>query len=134
MLLCGGMGKLEGLIQGYYVKLIIFIDVINDMIIVREEIFGLVLVIIGYWDDFDVVVIVNDSFYGLSGYVLGVDIDRVCCVVSQMCIGMVYLNGVQFDLYVFFGGYKQLGNGWEWGEYGLQDFLEIKLVLGWYKL
>ena len=132
-LLCGGTGKPEGLTQGFYVKPTIFTDVTNDMTIAREEIFGPVLVIIGYRDDSDAVAIANDSPYGLSGYVSGADTDRVRRVASQMRTGMVHLNGAQPDLHAPFGGYKQSGNGREWGEHGLQDFLEIKSVLGWYK-
>ncbi|MDC8830132.1 aldehyde dehydrogenase family protein [Alteromonas gilva] len=131
-LLCGGLGKPAGLETGYYVKPTIFSDVTNDMTIAREEIFGPVLVIIGYEDDADAVRIANDSPYGLSGYVSGTDVDRVRLVASQMRTGMVHLNDAKPDLQAPFGGYKQSGNGREWGEYGLEDFLEVKSVLGWH--
>lgn len=131
-LLCGGLGKPEGLNQGYYVKPTIFADVTNDMAIAQEEIFGPVLVIIGYDDDDDAVCIANDSPYGLSGYVSGGDPERVRNVASKMRTGMVHLNGAPADLTAPFGGYKQSGNGREWGAHGLEDFLEIKSVMGWY--
>ncbi|NVK57115.1 MAG: aldehyde dehydrogenase family protein [Alteromonadaceae bacterium] len=131
-ILCGGLGKPEGLETGYYVKPTIFTDVTNDMLIAREEIFGPVLVIIGYEDDAEAVRIANDSPYGLSGYVSGTDKDRVRNVASQMRTGMVHLNDAKPDLQAPFGGYKQSGNGREWGEYGLEDFLEVKSVLGWH--
>lgn len=131
-LLCGGTGKPEGLEQGYYVKPTIFTDVTNDMTIAREEIFGPVLVIIGYDDDEDAIRIANDSPYGLSGYVSGTDMTRVRAVASKMRTGMVHLNDAQADLTAPFGGYKQSGNGREWGKHGLLDFLEVKSLPGWY--
>lgn len=130
LFLLGGFGSFFGFERGYYVKLIVFSCVNNQMMIVMEEIFGLVLVIIFYWDEFDVVVIVNDLLYGLLGYVYGELIEQVEWVVRKLWIGMVYLNGVVVDIVVLFGGYKQLGNGCEWGYVGIEEFFEMKFMFG----
>ena len=126
----GGPGKPEGLDVGYYVKPTIFSHVTNDMTIAREEIFGPVLVLIGYEDDDDAVRIANDTPYGLSGYVSG-STDRARAVARRMRTGNVHLNGAGPDFDAPFGGYKQSGNGREWGALGFEEFLETKAILGY---
>ena len=126
----GGTGRPDGLSTGYYVKPTIFSHVTNDMTIARDEIFGPVLSIIGYEDDEDAVRIANDSPYGLSGYVSGSP-DRAKKLARLMRTGSVFINGALPDFKAPFGGYKQSGNGREWGEYGLEDFLEIKSIIGY---
>ncbi|MCJ9427700.1 aldehyde dehydrogenase family protein [Kordiimonas marina] len=116
---------------GFYVKPTVFANVTPDMTIAREEIFGPVLSIIGYEDDEDAIRIANDSVYGLSGAVQSKDLARAQRVASRMRTGMVYINGAQGDLTAPFGGYKQSGNGREWGDHGFADFLELKSVLGY---
>jgi aldehyde dehydrogenase (NAD+) len=129
-LVTGGLGKPDGLNAGYYVKPTIFANVTNDMTIAREEVFGPVLSILKYETEEEAIAIANDTVYGLSGYVQSGDIKHAADVASKMRTGNVHLNGAGADLGAPFGGYKQSGNGREWGEHGFEDFLETKAVLG----
>jgi len=129
-LVAGGAGRPTGLDEGYFVKPTVFADVTPDMTIAREEVFGPVLSIIGYADEDEAVRIANDSPYGLSGAVQSGDPERARRVASRLRTGMVYINGAAGDLSAPFGGYKQSGNGREWGDHAFQDFLEVKSVLG----
>ncbi|MGI9439848.1 MAG: aldehyde dehydrogenase family protein [Parvibaculales bacterium] len=129
-LVCGGPGKPDGLNAGYYVKPTVFANITNDMTIAREEVFGPVLSILKYKDEEDAIEIANDTVYGLSGYVQSGDIERARKVASRLRTGNVHLNGQGADFTAPFGGYKQSGNGREWGEFGFEDFLEVKAVLG----
>jgi aldehyde dehydrogenase (NAD+) len=126
----GGPGKPEGLETGYFVKPTVFRDVSNDMTIAREEIFGPVLCMIPYSHIDQAVSIANDSDYGLSGYVWGGSKEGAMAVARRLRTGMVHLNGAPTDVLAPFGGYKQSGNGREWGAHGIEDFLEIKAVMG----
>lgn len=126
----GGPGKPEGLETGYFVKPTVFANVSNDMTVAREEIFGPVLVMIGYEDDDDAVRLANDSSYGLSGYVTGSP-ERAKQVARRIRSGMVHVNGAPTDVNAPFGGYKQSGNGREWGHLGFEEFLETKAILGY---
>jgi len=130
-LIVGGPGRPEGMSKGYFVKPTIFADVHNDMTIAREEIFGPVLCIIAYEDEEDAVRIANDTPYGLSGYVTSGDIERARRVAKRIRSGNVHINGARLDFAGCFGGYKQSGNGREWGEAGLEEFLELKAVFGY---
>ncbi len=132
-LTAGGTGRPEGLDKGYYVKPTVFANVSNEMTIAREEIFGPVLSIIPYEDEDDAVRIANDTPYGLSGYVSSSDLDRARRVASKMRTGMVHINGAWLDSAAPFGGYKQSGNGREWGAHGIDEFLEVKSVYGYEK-
>jgi aldehyde dehydrogenase (NAD+) len=126
----GGPGRPEGLENGYFVQPTVFSHVTNDMTIAREEIFGPVMVMIGYDDDDDAVRIANDTAYGLSGYVSGSG-DRARAIARRIRSGNVHVNGAPNDLNAPFGGYKQSGNGREWGEHGIEEFLETKSILGY---
>ncbi len=128
-LVYGGPGKPEGLENGWYVKPTIFADVSNDMTIAREEIFGPVLCIIGYEDEDDAVRIANDSPYGLAGYVSSADVERARAVGKRMQVGAVQINGAGIDFRMPFGGFKQSGNGREWGLHGIEEFLEVKSLV-----
>lgn len=128
---CGGEGLPAGLDRGYFVKPTVFSHVKNSMTIAREEIFGPVLVIIGYEDEADAVRIANDTPYGLSGYVQSADLDRACRVARQIRAGNVHVNGMPGGYDTPFGGYKQSGNGREYGTWGLEEFLETKAILGY---
>jgi aldehyde dehydrogenase (NAD+) len=129
-LVAGGLGRPEGLDKGYYVKPTVFSNVRNDMTIAREEIFGPVLSIIPYEDEDDAVRIANDTDYGLSGYVSSGDLERARDIAAKMRTGMVHINNAPLDSLAPFGGYKQSGNGREWGAHGLEEFLEVKSVYG----
>lgn len=130
-LAAGGTGRPEGLNKGFYARPTVFADVSNDMTIAREEIFGPVLSIIPYEDDDDAVRIANDTPYGLSGYVSSGNLERARKVAARMRTGMVHINGAHLDSMAPFGGYKQSGNGREWGSHGIEEFLEVKSVYGY---
>ena len=130
-LVTGGLGRPEGLNRGYYVRPTVFANVTNDMTIAREEIFGPVLSILPYGTEAEAITMANDTPYGLSGYVQSGSIDHARKVASRLRSGNVHLNGAGPDFNAPFGGYKQSGNGREWGEFGFHDFLEVKAVLGY---
>lgn len=128
-LVAGGVGRPEGLTTGYFVKPTVFANVTNDMKIAREEIFGPVLVILGYDSVDQAITIANDTEFGLAGNVAGADLDKVRAVARQIRAGWVSLND-GFDFNAAFGGYKKSGNGREWGEFGFHEYLETKSLLG----
>jgi aldehyde dehydrogenase (NAD+) len=130
-LIAGGPGRPEGISKGYFVKPTIFAGVRNDMTIAREEIFGPVLCMIPYEDEEDALRIANDSPYGLSGFVSSGDIEHARRVARRIRSGNVHINNARVDFGGCFGGYKQSGNGREWGEAGLAEFLELKAVFGY---
>ena len=132
-LAAGGPGLPEGLRRGYYVKPTIFGGVRNDMTIAREEIFGPVLSILPYESEEEAVQIANDTVYGLSGYVTSGDLERARSVAKRLRSGNVHVNGGNLDFNASFGGYKQSGNGREWGEAGFEEYLELKSIFGWTK-
>lgn len=129
-LIAGGLGRPPGMNRGYFVKPTVFSGVDNEMTIAREEIFGPVLCIIAYEGEDDAVRIANDTAYGLSGYVTSGDKERARRVAKRMRSGNVHINGARLDFAGCFGGYKQSGNGREWGESGLEEFLELKAIFG----
>jgi aldehyde dehydrogenase (NAD+) len=129
----GGTGRPDGLDKGYYVKPTVFANVSNDMTIAREEIFGPVLSIIPYDDEDEAIRIANDTPYGLSSYVSSSDLDRARGVASRLRTGMVHINNAQLNAMAPFGGYKQSGNGREWGAHGMDEYLEVKSVYGYEK-
>lgn len=126
----GGAGRPEGLETGYYVKPTVFTNVTNDMEIARTEVFGPVLVVIGYDSIDEAIKVANDTEYGLAGYVSGQDVDEVRRIGSQIRAGSISLNGAQLDPSAPFGGYKKSGNGREWSDYAFDEFLEVKSLLG----
>jgi len=128
-LAAGGPGRPEGKDKGYYVRPTVFGNVSNDMTIAREEIFGPVLVVIPYEDDADAVRIANDTPYGLGAYIAG-DPARAKTIVPRIRAGSVFVNAGGLDFNSPFGGYKQSGNGREFGKFGLAEFLETKSVIG----
>lgn len=128
----GGLGRPDGIEKGYFVKPTIFAGVTNDMTIAREEVFGPVMVLIPYKDEADAIRIANDSIYGLSGHVHSGNIDNARRVASKMRTGMVHVNGAARDTFAPFGGYKQSGNGREWGREGFKEFLETKAMMGYF--
>jgi aldehyde dehydrogenase (NAD+) len=130
-LVAGGTGRPEGLDKGYFVKPTVFADVRNDMAIAREEIFGPVLVMIPYDSEEEAIRMANDTVYGLSGYVQSGSLEHARRVAARLRTGMVHLNGAGPDFGAPFGGYRQSGNGREWGEHGLREFLEVKAVMGY---
>jgi aldehyde dehydrogenase (NAD+) len=130
-LVAGGPGRPEGFNRGYYVRPTVFANVKPEMTISREEIFGPVLSILPYDSEEQVIRMANDTVYGLSGYVQSGDIEHARKVAAQLRTGNVHLNGAGPDFGAPFGGYKQSGNGREWGEFGLDEFLEVKAVMGY---
>jgi aldehyde dehydrogenase (NAD+) len=134
-LVAGGAGRPAGLNRGYYVRPTVFSDVDPDMTIAQQEIFGPVLSMIAYDDVPDAVRIANDTVYGLSGYVWAGSLEEAREIGLELRAGRIYLNGAPHgglqDVEAPFGGYKQSGNGREAGIYGLEDFLEIKAMIGY---
>ena len=129
-LVTGGLGRAQGTSRGYYARPTIFSDVDRNMEIAREEIFGPVLVIIGYDTEDEAIEIANDTSYGLSGFVYGATVERAGAIARRLRTGMVHLNGATVDPAAPFGGYKQSGLGREWGAAGIDEFLETKAIMG----
>ncbi|SDI62696.1 aldehyde dehydrogenase family protein [Pseudomonas panipatensis] len=127
-LLCGGAERPSGLARGHYVRPTLFAAVNNRMRIAREEIFGPVLCLIPYADEDDAVRIANDSPFGLSSAVWAGDRERGLRLARRMRAGQCFVNGGAFNYRAPFGGYKQSGNGREWGEEGLAEFVEHKAI------
>jgi aldehyde dehydrogenase (NAD+) len=127
----GGPGRPEGISKGYFIRPTVFSGVNNDMTIAREEIFGPVLAMIPYETEEEAIQVANDTPYGLAGYVQSEDIGHARAVASRIRAGNVHINGAAGGFDVPFGGFKQSGNGREWGSHGFTDFLEIKAVEGY---
>jgi aldehyde dehydrogenase (NAD+) len=129
-LVAGGLGRPPELNCGYYVRPTVFADVTPDMRIAREEIFGPVLSIITYDTEDEAIEIANATPFGLAGFVQSRDLERARRVANRIRAGRVYLNGAVFDRSLPFGGYKQSGNGREFGVFGFEEYLEVKAILG----
>ena len=129
-LVAGGPGRPEGTDKGFYVRPTIFANCNNDMVIAREEVFGPVLTILGYQNEEEAIRIANDTPYGLAGYVSGGSLERAGKVARRIRAGNVNLNGVPNERTAPFGGYKQSGNGREWGRFGFEEYLETKAIAG----
>jgi acyl-CoA reductase-like NAD-dependent aldehyde dehydrogenase len=125
-LVTGGAEAPEGLGTGFFVAPTVFSEVTRDMTIAREEIFGPVLVIIPYDSEDEAVEIANDTDYGLAGGVWSADAGHATAVARRLRTGQVEVNGGGFNPMAPFGGYKQSGNGREFGSFGLEEFLEVK--------
>jgi len=130
-LVTGGLGLPEGLNRGYFARPTIFGHVTPSMRIASLEIFGMTMLIIGYGDEDEAVRIANDTEYGLAGYVQGGNLERARKVARRLSVGAVQINYPAFDPYSAFGGYKQSGNGREYGAFGLHDYLETKCLIGY---
>ncbi|MDB5788279.1 aldehyde dehydrogenase family protein [Caballeronia mineralivorans] len=127
----GGPGRPDGLTHGYFVRPTVFAGVTPDMTIARDEIFGPVLSILPYRDEDDAIAMANDSVFGLAAYVQSGDIERARRVARRLRAGSIHLNYPAWDAGAPFGGYKQSGNGREYGEWGLEAFLEVKGIVGY---
>jgi aldehyde dehydrogenase (NAD+) len=127
--LVGGEGHPEGLDAGYYVKPTVFVNVKNDMTIAQEEIFGPVLSVIAYDSEDEAIRIANDSKYGLHAAVIGTDVSHARRVASQLRTGRVVINGMTDDPQAPWGGFKYSGVGREYGQYGIEAFLEPRAIL-----
>ncbi len=125
-LLAGGIEAPEGLSGGFFVRPTVFSNVTKDMTIAREEIFGPVLCIMPYASEEEAVEIANDTDYGLAGGVWSADRDRAVAMARRLRTGQVEVNGGAFNPLAPFGGYKQSGNGREYGPFGFEEFLEVK--------
>jgi aldehyde dehydrogenase (NAD+) len=130
-LVTGGLGRPDGLARGYYVRPTIFGNVTREMTLAREEIFGPVLVIMAYDTEAEAIEIANDTVYGLAAYVQSGDLAHARAVARQLRAGQVNINYPDWDTHAPFGGYKQSGNGREYADWGIHDFLEIKGLVGY---
>jgi len=130
-LVAGGVGRPEGLNRGFFVRPTVFADCNNDMVNMREEIFGPVLSMMPFDSEEEAIAIANDTDYGLTNYVQTSDPDRARRVARALRSGMVDMNGKGRGAGSPFGGMKQSGNGREGGEWGLDEFVEVKAVGGW---
>ena len=130
-LIAGGLERPDGLDKGFFVRPTVFADVTPGMRVFQEEIFGPVPVMTPFRDEAHAIELANATEYGLSGYVQSRDVERARRVASRMRTGMVHLNGAPTDASAPFGGYRKSGNGREWGVFGLEDYLEVKSVMGW---
>lgn len=129
-LLAGGTGKPDGIDKGYFAKHTIFTNVKNDMTIAQEEIFGPVMSVITYQDLDHALEIANDTVYGLAGYVVGQDEKTLKYVAEHIRAGQITINNAETDYFAPFGGFKQSGIGREWGDFGIEEYLEVKAVMG----
>ena len=129
-LVAGGPGRPQGLNRGFHVRPTVFADVSPAMRIAREEIFGPVLSMIWYDSEDEAVEIANDSPFGLAAFVQSADPARARAIANRLRTGRVYLNGAAFDRSLPFGGYKQSGNGREFGLFGFEEYLEVKALVG----
>ncbi|NPU85958.1 MAG: aldehyde dehydrogenase family protein [Syntrophaceae bacterium] len=129
-LVTGGTEQPDHLPKGFFVRPTVFADVRSDMTIAREEIFGPVLCILPYGSEEEAIEIANDSLYGLSGSVWSGDLDRARQAAKKIRSGQVFVNGADFDIDAPAGGYKQSGIGRERSKYGLEEYLEIKALIG----
>lgn len=130
-LVTGGPGRPRGLERGYYVQPTVFAHVHKDMTLAQEEIFGPVLAIMPCASEAEAIALANDSPYGLSSHVRCADRERARRVASLLRAGTVHINGAGLDFAAPFGGYRRSGNGREWGDYGLREYLEVKTILGY---
>jgi aldehyde dehydrogenase (NAD+) len=130
-LVTGGTGRPEGLNRGYYVRPTVFGDVRPDMTIAREEIFGPVIAIMPYDNEEQAVQIANDTVYGLSAQVASKDLEHARKVARRLRAGQVKINYPAWDTFAPFGGYKQSGNGREYADWGIHDYLEVKGIIGY---
>lgn len=131
-LIVGGAGKPAGLSKGFYARPTIFSDVRTDMTIAQQEIFGPVLAILPYDTVEEAVTIANDTVYGLGAHVQGTDKEQMRAVAARIQSGQVHLNYPTWDPQAPFGGYKQSGNGREYGIEGMEEYMEVKSILGYY--
>jgi aldehyde dehydrogenase (NAD+) len=129
-LVAGGPGLPDGLSRGYYVRPTVFANVTPEMRIAKEEIFGPVVSIMPYETEEDAIAEANNTVYGLAAYIQSGDLAHAKQVASRMRAGTIYLNAPSMDIAAPFGGYKQSGNGREWSHWGLDDFLEVKGIVG----
>lgn len=132
LLLVGGPGRPAGLSRGFYAQPTIFSEVGTKMRIAQEEIFGPVLVILPYDSVEEAISIANDTVYGLGAHVQGTDKDLLHAVAARIRSGQVHLNYPAWDPQAPFGGYKQSGNGREYGIEGMEEYMEVKSILGFY--
>ncbi|CAN7435708.1 aldehyde dehydrogenase family protein [Neorhizobium tomejilense] len=130
-LVTGGPGRPENLNRGYYIRPTVFGNVTNDMTIAREEIFGPVLSILPYETEEQAIEIANDTPYGLAAYVQSGDLTHARKVAARLRAGSVFINYPEWDLFAPFGGFKQSGNGREYADWAIHDFLEIKGIVGY---
>ena len=130
-LVTGGLGRPSGLNRGFYVRPTVFGDVGPQMTIAREEIFGPVLAVLPYDAEEEAVTIANDTVYGLSASVVSKDIEKARLFARQIRAGQVKINYAAWDAYSPFGGYKQSGNGREYADWGIHEFLELKAITGY---
>lgn len=129
-LIAGGLGRPSAFNRGYFVRPTVFADVTPQMRIANEEIFGPVLSIMSYESEDEAIEIANGTPFGLAGFVQSADPARARRVAERLRAGRVYCNGAPFDRALPFGGYKQSGNGREFGRFGFEDYLEVKALLG----
>jgi len=130
-LVAGGPGRPALLNAGYYVRPTVFGGVTHEMAIAREEIFGPVLAIMPYSDEDEAVRIANDTVYGLAAYISSTDLEHARRIAPRLRAGTVNINYPAWDIRAPFGGYKQSGNGREYADFGIKDYLEVKAVVGW---
>jgi len=130
-LVCGGLGRPEGIEQGFFVRPTVFSRVTPDMRVAQEEIFGPVLVIMPYRDEAHAIALANDTIYGLGAHLQSADAERARRVAGRIRAGQVHINYPAWNAHAPFGGYKRSGNGREYGEYGLEEYLETKAIVGY---
>jgi aldehyde dehydrogenase (NAD+) len=129
-LVCGGAGRPQGLDRGFFVRPTIFADVSRDMTIAREEVFGMVTSVLTYRSVEEAVEIANDTPYGLGAYIFTRDHKRALQISRELQAGRIFFNGAPANTAAPMGGYKKSGNGREMGVFGMEEYLEVKAIIG----
>ncbi|QSB25279.1 aldehyde dehydrogenase family protein [Flavobacterium sp. CLA17] len=127
-ILVGGLGHPEGL-GGFYAKPTVFVNVEPNMIIAKEEIFGPVLCVITYKTEEEAINIANDTIYGLSAYISSGDVEKAKKMARQIISGRVLINtALNKESKSPFGGFKQSGIGRTSWAYGIEEYIEPKVI------
>jgi len=127
-LVCGGLGKPEGLNHGFFVRPTIFADVKPGDTLFQEEIFGPVLVVSTYESEEEAITMANDSIYGLNGAIFSADVEKAVKMAGRLKTGTVEINGGGVGFQSPIGGVKDSGIGREGGKEGFEPYTELKSI------
>ncbi len=129
-LACGGKRiERDGMEKGFFIEPTVFTNVTSDMRIVKEEIFGPVVVVQKFKDEAEAIRLANDSDYGLAGAVFSTDSNKALRVIQKVRSGITWVNAYHLtNIQAPWGGYKHSGIGRSIGTYGLDEYQETKQI------